>query len=428
MIAASSSAGGSQAYRLPAGGDPNAPDAWQRLSDLTLGRQPEVAGGPAGLVAMLEPPGNSPAGLFVQRLVGVDWTPPVQVTGDSLNNDFELAGRRRPAGRAAHRGLLAVPAALRQVRRRRSAVVLGVVRRRLWAVPDLAGGGHGARRARRRGGGLHARGRRADPRRPLPPGAVAGAVQAHRRCAGAGAHGVRRRRPRLVVEARRDGARIRPAAVLRRASFHRARGARRVARPPLQRGLRPHPQPGAHPGALPPPREAGAPASCGCPCGAAAEPGRRRRCSTSTRRTSSRSSASCSCPVLVAALLSGHRVRGHPRRDRVRARELHRRARRLDRAPAQEGDDVRQADGPAGRQAARHLRAGLARLARPARRVGGDGDHRARVRGHRPAPAGDGARRGDPGLELGQAQDLRPDRDGAGADRRSTATTRGSTR
>ena len=52
---------------------------------------------------------------------------------------------------------------------------------------------------------------------------------------------------------------------------------------------------------------------------------------------------------------------------------------------------VRQADGPARRQAADHLRARLARRALPARRLGRDGDHRARVRGHRPAHAGDRA-------------------------------------
>ena len=230
VIAASSSAGGSQAYRLPAGGDPNAPDAWQRLSDLTLGRQPELAGGPAGLVAMLEPPGTSPAGLFVQRLVGADWSPPVQVTGDSLNNDFELAqdgsGRLaalRTAGSSPYRLLYARSGDGGLLWSSESSVAAyGPYPTSLEVATAPDGRGVAAvdftleddkqiRVARFR-----------PALSPVRSKSIGGArVQVRKVCDGDDA--------RLVVEARRDGARIRPSTVLRRASFHRARGARRVA-------------------------------------------------------------------------------------------------------------------------------------------------------------------------------------------------------
>ena len=98
VYVASSAAGRTQAYRLPAGGNPDAPDAWQRLPDITLGRQPELTGGPKGLVALLEPIGNAPRGLFVQRLAGANWTAPVTInSGGAGNNDFEMA--QGPKGR-----------------------------------------------------------------------------------------------------------------------------------------------------------------------------------------------------------------------------------------------------------------------------------------------------------------------------------------
>src|SRR3954453_4776574 len=61
-------------------------------------------------------------------------------------------------------------------------------------------------------------------------------------------------------------------------------------------------------------------------------------------------------------------------------------------------------------------RARLARVALPARRLGGDGHHRARIRRHGPADARDGAGPGHPRELLGQAQDRLPGRDGARAD------------
>ena len=68
--------------------------------------------------------------------------------------------------------------------------------------------------------------------------------------------------------------------------------------------------------------------------------------------------------------------RRRDRGDRVRARGAHRRARRLHRPAPQAGDQLRQADGSAGRQAAGDRGADLARLARPPRRLDRDGDHR----------------------------------------------------
>ncbi|CAA9523393.1 MAG: CDP-diacylglycerol--glycerol-3-phosphate 3-phosphatidyltransferase, partial [uncultured Solirubrobacteraceae bacterium] len=111
-----------------------------------------------------------------------------------------------------------------------------------------------------------------------------------------------------------------------------------------------------------------------------------------------------------AALRGPQRRRA--RRRRLRPRLLHRRAGRLDRPPAPHRVGVRQAHGPARRQAAGDGGARRPRVAEPGRRLGGDGDHRARVRGHRAAPARRraGARRA--GEHVGQAQDDAPDRDG----------------
>jgi hypothetical protein len=93
VIAASSDPQTTQVFRLPAGADPNAEASWQALPP-PLGREPELAGGPAGLVAMLESPGANPNALFAQRLEIGGWSPPVTVF-DVANNDFELSQTAR---------------------------------------------------------------------------------------------------------------------------------------------------------------------------------------------------------------------------------------------------------------------------------------------------------------------------------------------
>lgn len=93
VIAAGSNAFHTRAYRLPAAAKADDPAAWQPLAD-PLGRQPELAGGPAGLAAMLEPSDRSPSGLFVQRLEGAAWSPPIVILPTS-NNDFRLMQNAR---------------------------------------------------------------------------------------------------------------------------------------------------------------------------------------------------------------------------------------------------------------------------------------------------------------------------------------------
>ncbi|CAA9521632.1 MAG: CDP-diacylglycerol--glycerol-3-phosphate 3-phosphatidyltransferase, partial [uncultured Solirubrobacteraceae bacterium] len=99
------------------------------------------------------------------------------------------------------------------------------------------------------------------------------------------------------------------------------------------------------------------------------------------------------------------RQRRHPRGDRLRGRLGDRLPRRLVRALAQHHHAVREGHGPDRRQAARHRRARQPRLAEPARRVGRDGDHRPRARGHGRPRAG--VRR-DPRRPARQAQDRHP--------------------
>jgi hypothetical protein len=89
---AGSAAGPSAVVRLPAGADWTNPAAWQHLPDVN-GEQPELAPGPLGPVALLEPPPFSKRGeLFTQRWTGLRWTAPVDVGGVSYNSSFALAG------------------------------------------------------------------------------------------------------------------------------------------------------------------------------------------------------------------------------------------------------------------------------------------------------------------------------------------------
>jgi hypothetical protein len=240
VFAAGSYSTGTQVFRLPAGGDPNNPNSWQRLPDLPAGRQPELTGGPAGVVALLEPIGTSPRGLFAQRFVAPGWTAPVTINSYSLNNDFELA--QSSTGRLTALWTEGTPYPLQYM----TSVDGGV----LWssqATVALFGGfptdlemstsANGAGIAvvgTSTGENEPVRVARFSPRTaPLAQRRVGSAtVQARALCSSTGHFAV-------VVEASRAGARISPSAVLRRATFGRVRGARRVYSSRFRAGYEP---------------------------------------------------------------------------------------------------------------------------------------------------------------------------------------------
>jgi hypothetical protein len=93
VLAAGSDANTTHAFRLGAGGDPNQPGAWQQL-DPARGEDPQLAGLPGGFAVLLEPSDHTP-NLFVQRLEGAAWSPPVPVAPEASNTDFTLAGSPR---------------------------------------------------------------------------------------------------------------------------------------------------------------------------------------------------------------------------------------------------------------------------------------------------------------------------------------------
>lgn len=230
VFVASSAAGRTQAYRLPAGGDPNASDAWLRLPDLPLGRQPELTGGPRGLVALLEPIGTSPRGLFVQRLVGAGWSAPVAISSDGAgNNDFEMT--QGPRGRLSALWTDGTPYRLNYT----TSVDGGA----LWSSHatvalyadypkglEMATGPNGAAIAVVEvglGDAAQIRVARFTPRTAPVARRRFGSVtvQARAVCSSQDDFGV-------VVEAARRGVRVSPRVVLRRARFGRVRGARRT--------------------------------------------------------------------------------------------------------------------------------------------------------------------------------------------------------
>jgi hypothetical protein len=93
-LGAGSDATNTHAFRLPAGGDPNDAAAWQQIDPPPNSREPAVAGLPGGFAAMLEPSGNGPD-LFVQRLEGLGWSPPVNVAPAVGNFEFRLSSNAR---------------------------------------------------------------------------------------------------------------------------------------------------------------------------------------------------------------------------------------------------------------------------------------------------------------------------------------------
>jgi hypothetical protein len=94
VLAAGSDAGITHAFRLPPGADDNNPASWQQIDPATA-REPEVAGLPGGFAMLLEPIDTLNNGLFVQRLEGAGWSPPVEVFPAVSNNDFALDSNAR---------------------------------------------------------------------------------------------------------------------------------------------------------------------------------------------------------------------------------------------------------------------------------------------------------------------------------------------
>jgi len=226
VLAAGSYTGGTHAYRLPAGANPNEPESWQQTADPAPGaREPQLVGLPSGFAAMFEPSSATARSLFVQRLEGATWSPPVAVA-PVLNQDFRLLGNAK--GR-----LTALITASRPYRLTYTTSTDGGV---LWSslvtvarygqFPSALEGGMAAD-----GGGAAVvdysladkslRVARFSPRSaPVARRRFGSArVQVRSVCDGA--------RLSLVVEAARGSRRVAPSAVLRSARFDRARGARR---------------------------------------------------------------------------------------------------------------------------------------------------------------------------------------------------------
>ena len=226
VLAAGSDAGTSHAFRLGAGGDPNNAAAWQQI-DPARGRQPEVAGLPGGgFAVMLEPTG--PGSLFVQRLEGAGWSPPVGLIDAVANNGFALDGNAK--GRLT---ALVTYSAYRLV------YITSTDGGVLWSSTVNVGNfkeypadlevatnasGAGAAVMADAFGAKIVRVTRFTPRAaPVARRRFRGArVQVRSLCDND--------KLSLVVEAARGNRQVAPSTVLRRAGFGRARGARRVFR------------------------------------------------------------------------------------------------------------------------------------------------------------------------------------------------------
>jgi hypothetical protein len=95
VLAAESDTATTHTFRLPPGVDDNNPASWQQIDPGSGRREPEVAGLPGGFAALMEPTDSLHHGLFVQRLEGAGWSPPVQVFPPVPNNDFALDSNAR---------------------------------------------------------------------------------------------------------------------------------------------------------------------------------------------------------------------------------------------------------------------------------------------------------------------------------------------
>jgi hypothetical protein len=94
LVAAGSDAGSSRAWFLPPDGDPFSRAAWGELPALASGRQPQVAGGPAGLGVVLE---RDNVGLHFRRLGPKRWSRPLYLGAPGYNDGFDLV--QDPRGR-----------------------------------------------------------------------------------------------------------------------------------------------------------------------------------------------------------------------------------------------------------------------------------------------------------------------------------------
>ena len=224
VLAAGSDADTAHAFRLPPGGNPNDPAAWQQI-DPAVARQPQLAGLPSGFAAMLEPSTQAPGSLFVQRLEGAAWSPPVPI-GPSVNNiDFRLVGNAK--GRLT--ALITYSAYRLDYATSTDGGVLWsslVTVARYRDYPDAleaatASDGRGAAVVDFSLDDKSVRVARFSPRTaPVARRRFGGArVQVRSVCDGD--------KLSLVVEAARGNRRVAPQTVLRRARFGRARGARR---------------------------------------------------------------------------------------------------------------------------------------------------------------------------------------------------------
>jgi hypothetical protein len=230
VFAASSSAQTAQAFRLPAGADPGQNASWQPLP-APLGRQPELAGGPAGLVAMLEAADQPPQTLFVQRFEGTGWAPPVSVF-DVSNNDFELAQTVRGRLTAVKTDIDAGGPYFLEYATSTDGGVLWSSRVRVAVYGGeypselemaTASDGRGAAAISESLGGKAVRVARFTPRTaPVARRSfrrVHARVQVRSSCDD--------QKLSLVVEAAKGNRQVKPGSVLRRARFGRAKGARR---------------------------------------------------------------------------------------------------------------------------------------------------------------------------------------------------------
>jgi hypothetical protein len=224
VIAASSSSGGSAAWRLPPGADPNIPDNWQQLDELPVGRQPELAATAHGTTVLLEPEAPNAPGLVAQRLNGASWSKPVRVGASVLNNDFEMVsgGAGRLGALRTDQGRLYYATSTDGGTLWSSEVVAAGVGTGPWELEAAAGAdGRGVAAVRV---DTQIRVARFSPSQaPVASRRFGrGRVQVRSLCDGDVNV--------LVVEAKRDGARVAASRLLRRASFARARGAARLSR------------------------------------------------------------------------------------------------------------------------------------------------------------------------------------------------------